>query len=98
MSSYQQDLQTDMQRLEKMLQRVVGKQDPARPSSPSEDSATRILDLACGACNEAETLTDFFSKLKNRDDEHSKKKVELLGIDVRAREIADTKPSETSQA
>lgn len=78
-----------MKRLEKMLQRVVGKQGIGTPPSTSGEDTTRILDLACGACNEAETLADFFSKLKNNNNEHSAKKVELLGVDVRAREIAD---------
>ncbi len=89
MSSYQQQLQTDMQRLEKMLQRVVGNQTPKNPSSVPPENTTRILNLACGACNEAETLADFFGKLKNDTNELPNKKVELLGIDVRAREIAD---------
>ena len=86
MSSYQQQLQSDMQRLEKMLQTVVSKQ---ALQDADDDGTTRILDLACGACNEAEILTDFFGKLKNGADESSENKVELLGIDVRAREIAN---------
>lgn len=89
MSSYQQKLQTDMRRLEKMLGRVVKKPHSNLSSPDSEENTTRILDLACGACNEAETLTDFFSNLKDNTNDSVEKKVELLGIDVRAREIAD---------
>lgn len=87
MSSYQKKLNTDMQRLEKMLQRVVGSQNKVHP--PTSADRTRILNLACGSCNEAETLTDFFAKIKKPSQDESLKKVELLGIDVRAREIAD---------
>ncbi|MCF6312878.1 MAG: class I SAM-dependent methyltransferase [Verrucomicrobiales bacterium] len=87
MSSYQEKLTTDMQRLEKMLQTVVGPQDQTH--TPTPDDRTRILNLACGSCNEADTLTNFFAKIKNPKQDASLKKVELLGIDVRAREIAD---------
>ncbi len=87
MSSYQEKLNTDMQRLDKMLQRVVGPQNKAQP--PNSDNSTRILNLACGSCNEAGTLTDFFAKMKKPELGDGLKKVELLGVDVRAREIAD---------
>jgi SAM-dependent methyltransferase len=86
MSSYQRQLQTDLQRLENMLRRVAGGQ-----AQGSDGSTTRILDLACGACNEAETLANFFGHLNDGAPLSSGKKVELLGIDVRAREIADAK-------
>lgn len=86
MSSYQRQLQSDLQRLEKMLHRVAGGQ-----TQGSDESTTRILDLACGACNEAETLANFFGKLNDAAQPPPGKKVELLGIDVRAREIADAK-------
>jgi len=95
MASYQQLLHKDMQRLDEMLHRVVGPQlcgktqslDANANANLDTDANTRILNLACGACNEAETLTDFFAKLNNKD--QAEQKVELLGIDVRAREIAD---------
>ena len=86
MSSYQQQLQTDLQHLDKMLRRVVGGQ-----LQGSRDSTTRILDLACGACNEAETLASFFGNLKDDAKPSSGKKVELLGVDVRSREIAEAR-------
>ncbi len=91
MSSYQEQLQTDLQRLDKMLQRVVGDQAQKISTVASNEDTTRILDLACGSCNEADTLTDFFSNLKSGSSASSEKKIELLGIDVRAREIADAK-------
>ena len=87
MSSYQQQVEKDMQRLEKMLHKVVGKD----AQQITDDDTTRILNLACGACNEAETLSDFFGNLKKTANQSSGKKVEMMGIDVRAREIADAK-------
>lgn len=89
MSSYQEKLNTDMQRLEKMLQRVVAPQTACERQNITADGSTRILNLACGSCNEADTLTDFFAKIKKRGQNEGLKKIELLGIDVRAREIAD---------
>ncbi len=86
MSSYQRQLQSDLQGLEKMLQKVVGGQNQT-----GDPATTRILDLACGACNEAETLANFFGNLKGGGQAFPGKNVELLGIDVRAREIADAR-------
>ncbi len=89
MASYQEQLKTDMQRLEKMLQRVVAPQISTKQCATTIDDSTRILNLACGSCNEAGTLTDFFANLKALDQPEAEQKIELLGIDVRAREIAD---------
>lgn len=89
MASYQEQVKIDMQRLEKMLQRVVTPQISNKGNTSAVDNHTRILNLACGSCNEADTLTDFFAKLKARDQPEAEQKIELLGIDVRAREIAD---------
>jgi len=86
MSSHQRQLQTDLRRLEKMLRLVVGGQTPQ-----GDDSTTRILNLACGVCNEAETLARFFGNLEIDTKPSAGRKVELLGIDMRAREIADAK-------
>ncbi|MEM7697974.1 MAG: class I SAM-dependent methyltransferase [Verrucomicrobiota bacterium] len=84
------DLDVDMARLRRMLEKAVGK-GGANPDREFLDRLARqerhrILDLACGACNEANTLTDFLSDLSEAG---SEKRVELTGIDVRAREIAD---------
>lgn len=86
MSPYQRQLQTDLRRLEKMLRLMVGGQ-----TQRSGDSTTRILNLACGVCNEAETLAHFFGNLKGDTKPSAGRNVELLGIDMRAREIADAK-------
>ncbi len=86
-----------------MLDRVLkadGDTPTERPSAlidpEKSDSPTRILDLACGACDEAETLVDYFASLKAKaaadsgsPSEDAGKHIQLTGIDVRAREIAD---------
>lgn len=85
MSRHPEDLETDMRRLRRMLDRVRARDAAAQNAleNPS-DAPARILDVACGACDEAETLADYFTKLKQ-----GSPGVELTGIDVRAREIAD---------
>jgi len=75
MSSIQDRQREDMLRLRRMLENVL----PVSP--PASSSGTRILDVACGACSEADLLTDFFGKIRGGD-------ANLTGIDMRAREIA----------
>jgi SAM-dependent methyltransferase len=81
MSRRHEQIQTDMRRLRSMLDRVLTN-DEAR--AHPDGAPARILDVACGACHEAETLADYFGELKD-----GAPAVELTGIDVRAREIAD---------
>lgn len=69
-----------MGRLRRMLDRVLESEASAPPSGDAD--GTRILDIACGACTEADLLTDFFAELRGGD-------AKLTGIDMRAREIAD---------
>ena len=87
MSQHQENKETDMRRLRRMLDRVLAEDKAAAKSAEFKDrgnSPARILDVACGACDEAETLADYFAQLKK-----DAPSVELTGIDVRAREIAD---------
>ncbi|MEM7148097.1 MAG: class I SAM-dependent methyltransferase, partial [Verrucomicrobiota bacterium] len=62
------------------------------PLSPSHPDLVRILDLACGNCHEAETLAHHFSS-PNPPSPNTPNlnppTVELVGVDIRQREIAD---------
>jgi Methyltransferase domain len=68
------ELATDMRRLESLLKRQVA------PHLRTQAEA-RILDLACGRCDEAETL------IKVVQSETPSDKVKLIGADIRNREI-----------
>ncbi len=76
-----------MARLHKMLVRAIGPDEDAVRRSLRKKEEARILDIACGACNEAETLTDFLADLRGGEGT----KIKLTGIDMRAREISDAK-------
>lgn len=80
-------LDVDMVRLRKMLGRAIGDDADSVRRALQKREETRILDIACGACNEAETLTDFIAELKGERNA----KIKLTGIDMRAREIGDAK-------
>lgn len=64
----------DMRVLDSMLRATVA------PFLSSSTSDLRILNLACGECEEAETLVSFAKSLKGND-------VKLIGADIRIREI-----------
>ncbi|MFT5469782.1 MAG: SAM-dependent methyltransferase [Verrucomicrobiales bacterium] len=81
-SAQKKIIDRDMSRLEAMLARVA-KSDEKLQRKIAEGDDLQLLDLACGACDEAETLTKFFSKLRRG------KNLKLTGLDIRAREIAD---------
>jgi len=81
----QEKFEVDMRRLRKMLSKVIEGDEEAVRSALRKREETRVLDIACGACVEANALTDFVADL--RGDQGAK--VKLTGIDVRAREIAD---------
>ena len=68
------DIAEDMLRLESLLRREVAPHLKAKAEA-------RILDLACGRCDEAETL---ISVVK---DEMQADKVQLVGADIRIREV-----------
>ena len=80
-------LNVDMLRLRKMLDCTVGKDADSVKRALQKKEEARILDIACGACNEAEVLTDFLADLRGK--EKNGAKIKLTGIDVRAREISD---------
>jgi len=82
----------DMRRLRSMLDRVLAgeKSGNARPLALSGEES-RILDLACGACHEAEALSSFLADLRSDQGAGSKEgsRIRLTGVDLREREIAD---------
>jgi len=49
--------------------------------------AVQLLDLACGACNEADTLARFFGGASAEAGEN--RNMKFVGLDIRVREIAD---------
>lgn len=65
----------DMQRLKSMLQQTVA------PHLPAARKEMQILNLACGRCDEAETLVSLGKELAHAGD------VRLVGADIRIREI-----------
>jgi SAM-dependent methyltransferase len=71
----------DIRRLSRLLREISG---PAQPYT-SGKGAARILDLACGECHEAEALRDFVAESRRLETGE----ISLLGLDVRAREIAN---------
>lgn len=79
------ELDEDMVRLRRMLERVTRDEAHKVRRRLEDREEARILDIACGACNEAEALTDFLADIKGSQEST----VKLTGIDVRAREIAD---------
>ncbi|MAS96339.1 MAG: hypothetical protein CMO55_24305 [Verrucomicrobiales bacterium] len=82
-NKFKSDLEEDLSRLRRMLRKVAGDDvEEVRRRLAKQDEA-RVLDIACGECNEAEVLTDFLADLKG----DAPGNVKLTGIDVRAREI-----------
>ncbi len=92
MSHSQQRLETaeDLTRLRIMLERTVAPvltAPDARKSAPlAQNEPVSILDVACGACEEAAVLADFFSQLKSGDRTRPLP-VDFVGTDVREREL-----------
>ncbi len=83
---YQRDLEEDRARLRRLLRRAL--KDSAL--SPSASGEVRILNLACGSCNEAEVLVETLPELLLKDSGKScPPPAALVGIDVREREISD---------
>ncbi len=80
------ELGTDLQRLRRMLDRVVrAEAEKARLGAGGDVS---ILDVACGGCDEARTLSDFFASLRNGGPDT---RTRLLGTDVRERELDEAR-------
>lgn len=65
----------DMQRLKSMLQQSIA------PHLPATQKEMQILNLACGRCDEAETLVTLGKEITHGGD------VRLVGADIRIREI-----------
>lgn len=65
----------DMRKLKSLLH------DSLAPHLPAAQKGMRILNLACGRCDEAETLIQVGSELTQDGD------VEMIGADIRIREI-----------
>ncbi len=72
--SLENPIAKDMRVLDSLLRENVA------PHLPSSTSDLRILNLACGECEEAETLVSFGKSLNGGD-------VKLIGADIRIREI-----------
>ena len=70
-----QPIQEDMAKLQTLLQESLA------PHLPAGKEGMRILNLACGRCDEAETLIQVGSELTKGGD------VEMIGADIRIREI-----------
>jgi SAM-dependent methyltransferase len=82
-AKFRSEDEEDLIRLKKMLRKVLGDDEAQVRRRLESRDETRILDIACGECREAEVLTDFIADLRgNKDGE-----VRLTGMDVRAREI-----------
>jgi hypothetical protein len=69
---------TDLKQLRKLLRETVGGKLPAGAKD------LRILNLACGACDEAETLIDVGRDLTGGS-------VEMVGADIRIREVLEAR-------
>ncbi len=80
-SRHRRELAEDMERLRRLLEREIA--PVAEPLAEKKELA--ILDLACGACDEAATLSDFFASL--REDRGLTGHTTLVGTDVREREL-----------
>ncbi|MEM8955471.1 MAG: class I SAM-dependent methyltransferase [Verrucomicrobiota bacterium] len=82
---FQSQLTEDLARLRQLLSHALPKDLPHNTKNPD---LIRILDLACGNCHEAETLADHFAP-HTPAQPSAPAMVELVGVDVREREIAD---------
>lgn len=87
-TDYQARLDEDMKRLQRLLHQAV------RPWAESTDFAQKtdglsILNLACGACDEAKTLADFFAQLKSTSGLPFPTR--LVGMDVREPELNEAR-------
>lgn len=80
--SYRRNLSADLRRLESLLATAL---DSAGWRPPAT-GRLRLLDPACGHCDEAATLVQWFTRQLAAV--HPAPDVSLLGADIRAREIA----------
>ena len=83
-------LREDQDRLRRMLERTVGRVVAAGGTTLASREEVSILDVACGACDEAETLADFFRNLRGEGDGPAAA-TRLVGTDVRERELDEAR-------
>ena len=85
-STHQRFLEEDMRRLE-MLIAEAARADAGLHGKISSKENFQLLNLACGACNEAKTLAKVFGSSDRANGEN--RNMKFIGLDVRAREIAE---------
>lgn len=83
-------LREDQDRLRRMLERTVGRLAEAGETGIVHRPEVSILDVACGACDEAETLSDFFRDLRGEAGGKAAA-TRLVGTDVRERELDEAR-------
>lgn len=83
-------LRQDQDRLRHMLERTVGRAVAAGAGGLAGRDEVSILNVACGACDEAETLSDFFQSLRAAEGAPPAATL-LVGTDVRERELDEAK-------
>ncbi len=79
-------VEDDLRRLGGELEALLAPDSGFRGTLRGAESV-RILDLACGACDEAETLTRLFARLRGAEGAEERGAVHLTAMDIRAREI-----------
>jgi len=83
-------LAEDQGRLRRMLDRTVGRVAAADGLPLAGQPEVSILDVACGACDEAETLSEYFRSLRTGQGGPPASTL-LVGTDVRERELDEAK-------
>jgi SAM-dependent methyltransferase len=85
---FHQKLDEDLGRLKQFLHQSLHD----LPPKPNHPDNLRILNLACGNCHEAEILADHFANPPSSSlHSPAESRVELVGVDIRQREIADAR-------
>ncbi len=85
-STHRRLLEGDMQRLEALFKKAARSDaELLRKIQGKED--LQLLDLACGACNEAKTLASVFGSVGRATGDN--RTMRFVGLDVRAREIVE---------
>ena len=85
-SAHLRFLEEDMRRLENLIAQAA-RADAELQRNISSKENFQLLNLACGACNEAKTLAKVFG-ISDRANEE-KRNMNFIGLDVRDREIAE---------
>ena len=85
-SAHLRFLEEDMRHLENLIAQAA-RADAELQRNISIKENFQLLNLACGACNEAKTLAKVFG-ISDRANEE-KRNMNFIGLDVRAREIAE---------